>query len=149
MITKLKLCLFTLTVFIQLSLSADFSQINDPPIHLLMNKNPKASLVNSVDFHPKTNRFCVTFTQNNSIVIYQLDETDQVEVFQVLKKAHSKLSCPQHALFSQDGMSLVVANWYNQTFNVYLADGLTFLIRLECHKVGADKSVCKLANLFI
>jgi len=87
-----------------------------------MNANSSPSLVNSVDFHPEANQFCVTFTHNHSVVIYQLDEDDRVSIFQVLQNASSKLSCPQHALFSKDGRSLLVVNWCNQTFNVYHAD---------------------------
>lgn len=115
-----KFYLLIFSIFIQSEIRADLSQTNQPPIHVLMNANSDPSLVNSVDFHPTTNLFCVTFTQNHSVVIYQLDENDKVGIFQILQGAPSKLSCPQHALFSKDGRSLVVVNWCNQTFNVYL-----------------------------
>ena len=97
-------------------------KISYPAIHLLQNKNSRPSLVNSVDFHPNKNLFCATFTHNDQIVIYHLNKSEQVKITQVLKIPHSKLSCPQHALFSEDGRSLIVANWCNQTFTVYLAD---------------------------
>lgn len=107
------------SIFIHFGLSANLNQINPSPIQVIMNLNPHPSLVNSVDFHPTTNLFCVTFTQNNKIVLYRLDENDKANVFQVLQNPSSMLSCPQHAIFSRDGRSLVVANWSNQTFNVY------------------------------
>lgn len=98
------------------------NQMNIAPIHVLMNMNSEPSLVNSVDFHPRINQFCVTYTHNDTVVIYQLDENDNVTIFQILQNASSKLSCPQHALFSKDGRNLVVANWCNQTFNLYHSD---------------------------
>lgn len=102
------------------ALSADWSPTS--PIQVLFNPNAEPSLVNSVDFHPNAHLFCVTFTHNDSIVIYQMDESDRATVFQVLQGALSQLSCPQHALFSRDGESLLVANWQSQTFNVYQMD---------------------------
>lgn len=113
-------------MLIQSDVNADLNQMNGSPIHVLMNTDSDPSLVNSVDFHPKDNLFCVTFTQNNSVVIYRLGKADRVSIFQVLKGDSSQLSEPQYALFSQDGRSLVVVNWYNQTFNVYLADSKGF-----------------------
>jgi WD40 repeat protein len=121
-IKNIKYYLLIFNMFIQLSLSADLNQMSSSPIQVLSNTNSDPSLVNSVDFHPKKQLFCVTFTHNHSIVIYQLDESDEVTIFQTLQGPLSKLSHPQHALFSIDGESLVVANWTNQTFNIYCTD---------------------------
>lgn len=117
-----KYCLLVGLTFFQLGLNANLEQMNRSPLHVMRNLNPTPSLVNSVDFHPKLNLFCVTFTHNDQVVLYQLDEADRASVFQVLQNPFSQLSCPQHAVFSQDGRSLVVANWCNQTFNVYPID---------------------------
>ncbi len=119
MISLLKLCFI---FYILSDLGAYFEEINPSPIHEIMNTNLDQSLINSVDFHPKNNLFCVTFTHNNSIIIYKLNKDNTTSVFQILKNPTSKLSCPQHALFSRDGTSLLVANWVNQTFNIYHSD---------------------------
>lgn len=87
-----------------------------------MNPDSQPSLINSVDFHPALNRFCVTYTHNHRVVIYELNKDHQTSVVQVLQNPQAKLDCPQHALFSKDGQSLVVVNWDHQTFNVYRAD---------------------------
>lgn len=116
---NLKKNLFIFYILMKSVLSADLNLICQSPIQVIMNINSDPSMINSVDFHPNKNFFCVTFTHNDQIVFYQLDEVGYWKIFQVLKNPFSKLSCPQHALFSRDGCSLVVANWYNQTFNVY------------------------------
>lgn len=90
--------------------------------HLINNPNLVPSLVNSVDFHPQYDQFCVTYTHNNKIFIYQLSPVGSLNVLQILKNPVSQLSCPQHAVYSRDGSFLVVANWINQTFNIYQAD---------------------------
>lgn len=99
-----------------------FAIFSQSPLHLLRNSDPNPSLVNSVDFHPKANLFCVTYTHNNRVIIYQIDEDDRVTTFQVIENTPSKLSCPQHALFSPGGTSLIVVNWWSQTFNIHIAD---------------------------
>lgn len=92
------------------------------PIEVVKNPDPSPTLVNSVDFHPILNRFCVTFTHNNRVIIYQVDENGKISIFQKLENPSAELSCPQHAVFSKDGKNLIVANWCNQTFNIYRAD---------------------------
>lgn len=118
----LKGFLLILSIFTHSGLGASLKQINPSPIHVIKNPNTSPSFVNSVDFHPRKNLFCVTFTHNNNIVIYKLNKADKIHVFQVLKNPSSQLSCPQHAVYSKDGRSLVVVNWCNQTFNVYHTD---------------------------
>lgn len=98
------------------------NQVGPSPLVVVLNANARPSLVNSIDFHPDSRLFCATFTQNNCLVIYQLDNSGKPILFQVLQDPHAKLDRPQHALFSKDGGSLIVANWCNQTFNVYRAD---------------------------
>lgn len=110
---------FYLFFLMKAILCADVSMICQSPIQVIQNMNPTPSMINSVDFHPSKNLFCTTFTHNDQIVFYQLDQKGTWNISQILQNPASKLSCPQHALFSKDGRSLVVANWSNQTFNVY------------------------------
>lgn len=111
-----------LYISMPLWLGADFDETIRTPIHILKHENSTPSLVNSVDFHPTTNQFCVTYTHQHSVVIFQLDEAGKTTVFQVLQGDATQLSSPQHAVYSKDGHSLVVANWSNKTFSVYKAD---------------------------
>lgn len=46
-----------------------------------------------------------------------------MHLIQTLRNPKAKLSAPQHAVFSPDGGKLVVANWMDQTLNVYLSRG--------------------------
>jgi 6-phosphogluconolactonase (cycloisomerase 2 family) len=89
------------------------------PIQVIGNLNSNSSMINSVDFHPTQNLFCATFTHNDQILFYQLEESGFWKMSQVLQNPDSNLNCPQHALYSKDGLSLVVSNWGSQTFNVY------------------------------
>lgn len=92
----------------------------DPtPVAVISNRAASYSLINSVDFHPKTNLFCATYTHNNRIVLYHLDGTGRPEEVQVLSNPSALLSEPQHAVFSTDGKKIVVANWTNQTLAIY------------------------------
>ncbi|MEC7839348.1 MAG: beta-propeller fold lactonase family protein [Chlamydiota bacterium] len=95
--------------------------LNKTPVHSLINPNHKRGLVNSVDFHPNKNQCCVTYTQNNKVILYNIDNKG-IHLSQILQNPHSKLNSPQHAIFSKDGRHLIVANWTNQTFNVYSSD---------------------------
>lgn len=115
-----------LCVFMRLSLFADLNQIDQSPIHIIQNSNSKPSMINSIDFHPSKNLFCATFTHNNQIVFYQLNEAGDLSIFQILENPSAELVCPQHALFSKDGNSLLVLNWVNQTFNVFRVDSSGF-----------------------
>lgn len=115
-----------LCIFMRLSLSADLNQIHLSPIHIIKNNNSTPSMINSVDFHPSKNLFCATFTHNNQIVIYLIDEASELSIFQILQNPSAELDCPQHALFSKDGKSLLVLNWVNQTFNVFRLDSSGF-----------------------
>lgn len=115
---KMTVCIF-ISIFFQLNLFANFNQLHQVPIHIIKNLNSCPSMINSVDFHPNKNIFCATFTHNNQIVFYQLDGVRDLNIIQVLQTPLSELSCPQHALFSKDGYSLVVANWASQTFSVF------------------------------
>ena len=100
-------CLCILYLFIQSTLSADIQNIQSFPFYKLMNPNPTQSLLNSVDFHPDKNLFCVTFSQNNALGLYQLNDDQEIVIFQTLKNPRAQLSSPQHAVFSRDGNSLV------------------------------------------
>jgi DNA-binding beta-propeller fold protein YncE len=89
------------------------------PVAMVYNSGPKYSLINSIEHHPKQNLFCVTYTHNNKVVLYKINDAGQPEVFQSLGNPLAKLSQPQHAVFSPDGEKIVVANWLNQTLTVY------------------------------
>lgn len=77
------------------------------------------SLINSVDFHPKKNMFCVTYTNSNKIVLYKNNAAGMPYIVQTLSNPLANLSEPQHAVFSPDGEKIVVANWTNQTLTIY------------------------------
>ena len=85
---------------------------------ILPNPYSEYTLINSVDFHPKRNLFCVTYTQTDKVILYNIVD-DQLQVSQILSNVSAKLSSPQHAVFSPDGKKLVVANWTNQTLTSY------------------------------
>jgi 6-phosphogluconolactonase (cycloisomerase 2 family) len=94
----------------------------DPkPLAKAFNPCPHYSLINSVDFHPKKNLFCVTFTHCNSVVFYRIHQ-GKPQIVQILSNPAAHLSEPQHAVFSPDGEKIVVANWMNQTLAIYKCD---------------------------
>jgi DNA-binding beta-propeller fold protein YncE len=93
--------------------------INPTPVTIVTNPCPLYSLINSVDFHPKKNLFCVTYTHGNRVVIYKIDAVGKSEMVQSLSNPIANLSEPQHAAFSPDGKKIVVANWTNQTLTIY------------------------------
>lgn len=101
---------------------ATISEINPSPISILKNFHSAPSLVNSVDFHPTLNRFCVSYTHNHSVVIYEIQEDESVKIIHKIEGFDSFLKCPQHALFSKDGNSLIVVNWCSQLFTIYNAN---------------------------
>lgn len=89
------------------------------PLSMVPNTDNQYSLINSVDFQHQKNIFCATYTHNNKILFYEIDENHHVHFIQSLQNPQAKLSEPQHAAFSPDGEKLVVANWTNQTFTIY------------------------------
>ena len=88
-------------------------------VHTLTYPAPSYSLINSVDFHPKENLFCVTHAQGNRVVLYRLNAMGIPALEQVLSNPAALLSEPQHAAFSADGTKIAVANWTNQTITIY------------------------------
>lgn len=92
------------------------------PLSSLANMDHQYSLINSVDFHPQQNAFCVVCTHNNKISFYEIDEEQTPHLVQTLCNPTAKLSEPQHALFSPDGDKIAVINWTNQTLNIYLRE---------------------------
>ena len=89
------------------------------PVAQVRNPGPEFCLINSVEYHPQESVFCVTYTQNNTLVLYQMDEDGIPKMIQTMSNPTALLSEPQHAAFSPDGENLVVANWNNQTLTVY------------------------------
>lgn len=113
--------MFLVSFFYALSMCLNCPLISLEPVlcHVVMNSSQSPSLVNSIDFHPQQNLCCVTFTHNNKIEIYKIDEEIGLTLFQTLQNPDARLSHPQHAVFSKDGKQLIVANWSKETFNIY------------------------------
>jgi 6-phosphogluconolactonase (cycloisomerase 2 family) len=99
--------------------AAIFPIIDPTPVSVVQNIDSHYSLVNSVDFHPQKNIACATFTHNNKIILYEIDENGSSHPIQTLCNPSAQLSDPQHAVFSPSGDKIVVANWTNQTFTIY------------------------------
>ena len=93
--------------------------INPVPVAVIINPCPQCTLINSVDFHPKKNLFCVTYAQGNRVVLYKNDASGKPEIVQTLRNPSARLSSPQHAVFSSDGKKIIVANWTSQTLSIY------------------------------
>lgn len=92
----------------------------DPkPVAVVKNPCPYYTMVNSVNFHPTNNLFCVVYTNGNRVDLYKLDASSQSETIQTLSNPLAKLCAPQHAIYSQDGEKIIVANWVNQTLTIY------------------------------
>ena len=83
--------------------------------NVISNPYPGQSFINSVDFHPEKNQFCVTYTHNSFLTIYQVDDIKGISFVQEIFMD----SCPQHAVYSRDGRNLVVVNWVDETLAVY------------------------------
>lgn len=92
--------------------------IDPVPINVIKPAFKQFSLINSVDFHPYENLFCVTYTHHQSVVIYKIN-SDGIDIVQTLTNPQSKLSHPAYAAFCSNGNDIVVANWTNQTFNFH------------------------------
>lgn len=105
------------------NLSADARIENSTPFYTLSNPNPTQSLVNSAEFHPKENLFCITYTHNHQVALYAIDGGERVVWLQTL---NAQLNHPAYALFSKDGKTIVVSNWTNETFTLYHADAKGF-----------------------
>jgi len=87
------------------------------PHAIIPNTEPTYSLLNSVDFHPKEPLFCVTHTHNNLISLYRINNDTQPTLIQTIR---AQLKEPQHAVFSPNGQTLIVANWTDLSLNIYL-----------------------------
>lgn len=86
---------------------------------------PRYSLINSVDFHPSQNLFCVAYWQCDRVILYALDSQGNPHMVQTLANPTACLCKPQHAVFSPNGEKIFVVNWKNQTIAVYqhMSDG--------------------------
>ena len=80
------------------------------------------TLINSVSFHPNKNLFCVTFTHQHQVGLYQIDVDDSIKLVQMLQNPSADFIHPQNAIFSPDGNHLVIVNWSTRHFNVYSKD---------------------------
>lgn len=98
---------------------AEEMNIASKPVTTIVNPCSKYSLINSVDFHPCQNLFCVTYTHGNRIDLYEISISGNISLVQTLINPKAKFSEPQHAIFSADGNAIVVANWSNQSLTFY------------------------------
>lgn len=89
------------------------------PIATIAKTCPSFSLINSVNFHPSKTLFCVTYTQCDRVVLYEMDASGNPQAIQTLANPEACLSNPQNAVFSPDGKKIVVGNWKNRTLTVY------------------------------
>lgn len=82
-------------------------------------------LINSVAFHPRDNLVCATFTGKCLLNLYRIEESGRARLVQKLYGEETRLTVPQHAVFTPDGERLVVVNWVGETFTLYprQADG--------------------------
>lgn len=107
----IKICIFGL-------LLSRFIFSEKPLIFIKNNENTR-TLINSVSFHPKKNIFCITLTQHHKMMLYEIDENEQVKVIQTIQSPQDRLPFPQHALFSKDGNYLLVVDWPTCSFAIY------------------------------
>jgi WD40 repeat protein len=107
----------------------------------MTNTESTYSFLNSVDFHPKEPIFCVTHTQNNMIRIYKIDNDMQPILIQTIEGHGARLKEPQHAVFSPDGQSLVVANWTDRSLNVYRRQNGGLFERTPIHTIFFPKAL--------
>lgn len=112
----------TKILFVSLFLLCQMSIVYSKPLFVITNPCSAYSLINSVDYHPKKNLFCVTYTHGNRVIIYKNDTSGKSKIVQTLSNPLSILSEPQHAIFSPDGKKIIVANWTNQTLTIYQAE---------------------------
>lgn len=97
------------------------------PSATVSNPGPNYSLVNSIDHHPKQNLFCVTFTHNDKVILYTINQDGKPDEVQCLHNPEARLNSPQHAVFSPDGKKIAVANWHGQTIAMFQSDkGMKF-----------------------
>jgi len=101
--------------------------MNPAPACILDNPNLRFSLVNSVDFSSDGRYLVVTFTSNNVVGLYSIDQKlNPVLVTrlrnpllgQVVKSA-KLLNEPSFAAFSPDSKILAVSNYGSATINIY------------------------------
>lgn len=117
--------LIWLTVLIG-STSLAHALVNSFPFAILPNNDIHYSLINSVDFHPQKNLFCASYTHNNKICLYEIEHNGNQNLIQTLSNPLAMLKEPQHSVFSPDGKKIVVANWADQSLNVYLKNEAGF-----------------------
>ena len=106
-------------ISLQQTVIANEKLVDQVPVAIACNPGPRYSLLNSIECHPKQNLFCVTCSHNNKVLFYKISASGVPEMVQSLGNPSARLHTPQHAAFSPDGKTLVVANWGNQTLTVY------------------------------
>lgn len=117
--------------------------IDPTPVAIIINPCPCYTLVNSVDFHPQKNLFCVTYTHSNIVALYKIDAAGKPKMVQILSNPSAALSEPQHAVFSPDGEKIVVANWTNQTLTVYRCEEKSFFSKKPAAVIPSDSRLAQ------
>jgi len=96
------------------------------PLTSIKSDKTYRTLINSVFFHPNKNLFCVTFTHQQQVGLYQIEMDESVKLVQMLENPTAMFDLPQNAIFSPDGNHLVVVNWVTRDINIYPADSEGF-----------------------
>ena len=91
---------FISLLFLQQMIRANEALIDQVPVAAVHNPGPNYSLINSIDYHPTQNLFCATYTHNNKVILYEINDAGKPEVVQILSNPLARLSEPQHAVFS-------------------------------------------------
>jgi len=101
--------------------------LNPCPVRILGNPNWRFSLVNSVEFSSDGRHMAVTFTSNNVVGLYRIDQNLNPVLVTRLKnplvgqifKSAKLLNEPSFAAFSPDDKILAVSNYGSATINLY------------------------------
>lgn len=110
-------------------------------LHTVPNSQDTYTLINSVDFHPFKNLFCATYSQHHKVILYEIDPSNHMTLFQELVNPEARLNGPQHALFSRDGEKIYVINWADWTFTVYRLDDNNRYQQAPVAKIMPDKKL--------
>ena len=101
--------------------------LNPGPARILDNPNLRFSLVNSVEFSSDGRHLAVSFTSNNVVGLYRIDQDLKPVLVTRLKnplvgqllKSAKLLNEPSFATFSPDNKILAVSNYGSATINIY------------------------------
>ncbi len=92
------------------------------PIHFIPGNRSTATLINSVSFNSRKNLFCITFTHQHQVGLYQITDNDNIVKIQTFENPDAQLDHPQNAVFSPDGNHLLIVSWSTRNINIYSSD---------------------------